>query len=482
MTWRRLAVALVCSAIAQPLWAREKSPGPPVEPNAGQWRTWAISSGKDYRAGPPPSPSETREELRILSDLIAGNGPAAAAQIAYWDAGAPQYRWMDLISNRVLAGTPTGVAHRVYTYVAIAMYDATIATWESKYHYQPTASERAGSRLPTAVPVPESPSYPSEHAAAAQAAATVLAYFLPAEAQSSRRWRSRRDGHGCTRACSSRATTRRLDAGRGEWRNRSLRRRIRTARDAPWTGIVPIGPCNWTGTNPGNAAAANWHPLCWHLRANSARRLLRRATRPGAGGDCGRSHIPAHVRHQLQSLLLAESGGAELWPYRYRGQMDVRRSDWTRIRLAPRAPTRSIAAVQFDAFIASQDGKFAYWYIRPPSTRSGDRAAVRSAELSELSVEPLDLLDRARGSARVSVPVPRRLHPGDRQGGRRLADLGRHPLSDGQRGRRGPRKSGGGGVHRLRQERWLPVAEHAAGRERAGLATRPADLAAWSGS
>src|SRR6185369_13289661 len=38
--------------------------------------------------------------------------------------------------------------------------------------------------LPTLLPVPESPSYPSEHAAAAQAAATVLVYLLPAEAQS----------------------------------------------------------------------------------------------------------------------------------------------------------------------------------------------------------------------------------------------------------------------------------------------------------
>jgi hypothetical protein len=54
-----------------------------------------------------------------------------------------------------------------------------IATWESKsFHDHPRPSKQ-DSRLPTVLPVPESSSYPSE-----QVAAAVLAYFLPAEAQS----------------------------------------------------------------------------------------------------------------------------------------------------------------------------------------------------------------------------------------------------------------------------------------------------------
>src|SRR5215217_985892 len=104
MTWRRLAarglpaLAMVLSTTALPLSAQEKRTGSPVEPNAGQWRTWAIPSGAAYRAAPPPSPDETREELRTLADLIAGNDADSLARIAYWDAGSPQYRWMDLIS------------------------------------------------------------------------------------------------------------------------------------------------------------------------------------------------------------------------------------------------------------------------------------------------------------------------------------------------------------------------------------------------
>jgi hypothetical protein len=43
---------------------------------------------------------------------------------------------MDLVSARIFAGTPTSAyPHRVQVYLALAMYDATIAAWESKYHY-----------------------------------------------------------------------------------------------------------------------------------------------------------------------------------------------------------------------------------------------------------------------------------------------------------------------------------------------------------
>src|SRR5689334_20650513 len=104
---RRLVLAIVTLTLTIPLSAEKKHSGGPVEPTAGQWRTWAISSGKDFRAPAPPSPSDTRAELHALAELISHNDDAAAAQIEYWDAGSPGYRWMDLISNRLLAGVAT---------------------------------------------------------------------------------------------------------------------------------------------------------------------------------------------------------------------------------------------------------------------------------------------------------------------------------------------------------------------------------------
>ena len=65
---RRLVLAIVMMMITIPLSAEKQHSGAPVEPTAGQWRTWVISSGKDYRVPPPPRPNETRAELRAMAD------------------------------------------------------------------------------------------------------------------------------------------------------------------------------------------------------------------------------------------------------------------------------------------------------------------------------------------------------------------------------------------------------------------------------
>src|ERR1017187_2725829 len=52
--------------------------------------------------------------------------PNIVDSIRLWSAGAPAYQWIELINNRAFTGAPlTPFAHRVYTYVALAMYDAT---------------------------------------------------------------------------------------------------------------------------------------------------------------------------------------------------------------------------------------------------------------------------------------------------------------------------------------------------------------------
>src|SRR4051812_27581525 len=110
MTARALLCAAVVFAFAVPSTAhaapKDKAQSP-VEPDAGKWKTWAISSGRDYRVPPPPGSAQTRDELRTVNDLIDAADEQTKQQIAFWDAGAPGYRWIDLINQRVLAGTAT---------------------------------------------------------------------------------------------------------------------------------------------------------------------------------------------------------------------------------------------------------------------------------------------------------------------------------------------------------------------------------------
>ena len=355
-----VVVSLLTQFMASDLLAQ------PVEPLAGTWKTWVITSGKDYRVPAPPGPAETSTELKAVSDLISFNNARTNEQITYWNAGSPAYRWIDLISERQLAGTPTTpYIHRVYTYVALAMYDATVATWESKYFYNRPRPSELDPRIHTAVPVPASPSYPSEHAAAAQAAATVLAYFLPAEAQS---FQTMAEQAGWSRVLAGVQYPSDYYAGLTLGRQvaeQVIAKAMRDGSDAVWTGTVPTGPCRWVGTNPGNVTAANWTPLL----LTSPNQF-----RPAPPPPCDSSQVIAEtaaVRNfprtfvtNYKAFYWQSPEGLQTWPFRYADK-------WMFEDGLDQNPPRAarvyalIAASMFDAFIASQDGKFTYWYLRP---------------------------------------------------------------------------------------------------------------------
>ena len=374
MTCRKKVLALVLSTATLSLSAANNPAGTQVEPTAGGWKTWVISSGKDYRVPPPPAPNETQAELRSLAQLVDQTDEQAAARIAYWDAGAPSYRWMDMISNRLFAGTPTPNAQRVYAYVALAMYDATIAAWESKYYYQRPRPSQMNHKLRTSVEVPNSPSYPSEHAAAAQAAASVLAYLLPGEAQT---FQAMADEAGWSRVQAGVQFPSDYYAG-VELGRKVAQQVIAKARadgsDQPWTGTVPTGPCFWKGTNAVNASAANWAPLLL-----SSPSEFRSPAPPACDSQQVKDQV-AIVRNFPRGVTAFATNykvfywqspeGLNTWVYRY---LDKWLFEDGLNKNPPRAARAYalVSAVMFDTFIASQDGKYAYWYIRPSQLDPG---------------------------------------------------------------------------------------------------------------
>src|SRR4051794_7752286 len=86
MVTSKLMSMFVSIAAALPL--QSLSAGP-VEPNAGNWKTWVISSGRDYRVPPPPGAADTQAELRALADLVSRNDATTEAHIF---SGMPVHR------------------------------------------------------------------------------------------------------------------------------------------------------------------------------------------------------------------------------------------------------------------------------------------------------------------------------------------------------------------------------------------------------
>lgn len=159
-----------------------------------------------------------------------------------------------------------------------------------------------------------------------------------------------------------------MDLGR-QVAERVIERAKADGSDAVWTGTVPTGKCMWIGTNPGNVTGPGWRPILL-----SSPNEFRPPVPPACDSTEMQAQV-ADVRNYPRSLAAFGTNqrafywqspeGLNSWPYVYANKwLFENRLDQNPPRVA--RTYALIASAFFDAFIASQDGKFAYWYIRPP--------------------------------------------------------------------------------------------------------------------
>jgi hypothetical protein len=168
--------------LARPILARSRASL--EEPAAGAWRTWFLQSGSDLR---PPPPPDSVAELSVVRGMPGSLDDATRDRIAYWDAGPPPYRWNAIATDMFFRGAfGSSNFPRIQAYLNMAINDATVAAWDSKYAYARPRPSQLDSSIVPIVALPSSPAYAAEHAAAAGAASEVLAYFAPSEAEALR--------------------------------------------------------------------------------------------------------------------------------------------------------------------------------------------------------------------------------------------------------------------------------------------------------
>lgn len=162
---------------AEELEAAASSDGRGIEPGAGSWRTWFFSPGEAV-VPPPPKGNAAKVDLAAVQTAVAGRDAAMLESIGWWDTGWHGYRWMQIAMQSV-AANPAPDTFRVAAYTSIAIYDATIAAWAAKQQHRRKRPYEQRKALSTVGVRPNSPSYPSEHGAAAGAAVGVLSHLYP---------------------------------------------------------------------------------------------------------------------------------------------------------------------------------------------------------------------------------------------------------------------------------------------------------------
>lgn len=353
-------ILLAASCLATSAFAQGQ-----IEPRAGTWKTWILRSGSEFRLPPPPGAATTRDEIEWLKAFIASTDAGAQDRTVFWDTGSPAMRWMEMVSDRIRDGRVTiPVGWRSATLMGVAMHDAMVAAWDSKYAHnrqRPSSVDRA---VTPAFNVPNSPSYPSEHAVAAGAAEAVLSYLFPAEAD-------------LFTALAEEAARSRLHAGlhypsdviAGLELGRAVGQRVaqyaRTdGSDIPWTGTVPTGPGLWIGANPVFANAPGWKPFV----LSSANEF-----RPGPPPAHDSPQTLAELAAMKTSQPFLNAAKAMFWQTPegnitwFFDEVTKRLFEYRLDTNAPRAARAYalMAVTMWDQIITSHDAKMTYWRIRP---------------------------------------------------------------------------------------------------------------------
>ena len=369
---QQLGVGSVAGAVAllpaaRPRHTAQAQPNARIEPNAGSWKTWLLSNGNQFRPGPPPDSATELAEVKAM----AGERAAMRDRIAYWEAGAAGHRWTEIFVRyaNVTNFLPAQFQGRTLALTNVAIHDAMIATWDAKYAYNRPRPTEVDASFNAAVPVPNSPSYPSEHAAAAYAAATLLAALYPKDAQM---FMDLAEEAGRSRVAAGVQFPSDVTAGAEIGRKVGELAVARSNQDdlnAVWDGQVPEGPGLWKGTNPPGVLEQNWKPLM--LAGKDA---LRPAPPPAPDSDARMQEL-AEVKNFARTPRTNGIANAAQWGWYGQPathfvplyQIHDRALEYHLEHNAPWVARAyaAVGAAWLDAYIASQDAKYFYWVARP---------------------------------------------------------------------------------------------------------------------
>lgn len=339
---------------------------PPVEPQAGSWPTWVVTDIAAIRPAAPPNQAATQAELQEVQALIADRDTMDLQQIAYWDGGSPSYRWIEIAfaQNRVTPASGPRV-FRMMALLNVAIYDALVATWDAKYTYNRPRPAALAPGLAVVAQQTNSPSYPSEHAVAAGAAATILGYIYPDLAQD---FQAKAEAAAHSRVLAGAHFPSDVAAGLalGQQVAQQVIARAQVDDALPaWDGVIPTGPGKWIGEKPAEPNAAHWQP--WVLAAQDA-------VRPAPPLAHDSPELAVELQEVQTFTRTFASNQKALWWQSAEGTFEswytfaTLRMFESGLDANPMGAARIYALMsvaQHDAVIACWDAKYTYWSFRP---------------------------------------------------------------------------------------------------------------------
>ncbi len=172
-----LSIVIILTSIIAT--AQTNTPRQSANYEAANWKPKVLDNPEQITIAAAPTAAQSKTELQIIKQAMAKLDEKKLAEIKYWNAGAPSYRWNQITTQVMNWNNPDLILRTPLAWVNIAVYDATILAWKEKIKYKRKRPHEIDPSLKPAVIAPLTYSYPCEHSVTAAAAANVLAYFLP---------------------------------------------------------------------------------------------------------------------------------------------------------------------------------------------------------------------------------------------------------------------------------------------------------------
>jgi membrane-associated phospholipid phosphatase len=356
-----------------------------AEPTAGTWKPWVLASADEIPVPAPPAKDSARAKAdqQAVEDAAGSRSAEAQATVAKWSTPLATKPWTELMFRAIEKSSKNPpLSSRNAALIHVAMYDSILASYHWKYQY----NVEAPTGVSTLVPASADPSYPSEHAALAGAAAKVIAFLYPGEA--ALRLEEMADEAAQARVTAGTNTPSDVEAGLALGRavaDKVIAYAKTDGAGTPWDGRRPAGIANTTrfwqpppGTTspPTDPPAARWKP--WVLASNSQ---FRPPPPPAYNGPEFRADAQ-HLVEVKKNLTEEQKRVAKFWEGAAgsvqpagitlgvaMADIDKAVSEGdlaTRWTLPQAARAMAMLNVTMaDGGISVWDAKYAYWYPRP---------------------------------------------------------------------------------------------------------------------
>ncbi len=184
-----------------PWQSLETPPRPPMLPLFGLRslgpattgvKAWMMTNTDivNNRPGPPPptASAEMKNEVEEVKSFANSMTRERLAIVHKWADGAGTYtppgHWNEIASHYIENANFSEVrAARAFAYLNIALHDAAIGCWDTKYFYFNPRPTQMDPSIKTITGIPNFPAYTSGHSTFSGAAATVLGYIFPSDAK-----------------------------------------------------------------------------------------------------------------------------------------------------------------------------------------------------------------------------------------------------------------------------------------------------------